>query len=224
MQSPLKYPCLPAVPPHSTPLRMPCSCKNANKACVDYDLIDLVAYFEHVQQQQFTLIFLWVGLCDLPADERMPVFPQHSDASAFPNNLVNLSGSNRIVCSYVACALRHIFKKHLSYTNTTFSAQRSRSQDLSSWCWESNFLCGAGLWELTVKLTALENALGRFLQGTLCTVWPNTLFGQSSVSSTDWVRPSTFTQPLSLNTVLSSCFYLHFVLLSTSSTYFPFKS
>lgn len=140
MQSPLKYPCLPAVPPHSTPLRMPCSCKNANKACVDYDLIDLVAYFEHVQQQQFTLIFLWVGLCDLPADERMPVFPQHSDASAFPNNLVNLSGSNRIVCSYVACALRHIFKKHLSYTNTTFSAQRSRSQDLSSWCWESNFV------------------------------------------------------------------------------------
>lgn len=118
MQSPLKYPCLPAVPAYSTPLRMPCSCKNANKACVDYDLIHLVAYFEHVQQQRFTLIFLWVGLCDLPADERMPVFPQHSGASAFPDNHVNLSESNGIVYSYVACALRHTFKNHLGYTNT----------------------------------------------------------------------------------------------------------
>lgn len=48
---PYKYPRLLAVPAYSTPLCVPCSCKNANRACVDYDVIPLIAYFEHAQQQ-----------------------------------------------------------------------------------------------------------------------------------------------------------------------------
>lgn len=70
----LENPIFACQPAHSTPVVWPCSCKNANKACVDYDLIHWVAFFAHVQQQ-FILIFLWVGLCDFPADEHMPVFP-----------------------------------------------------------------------------------------------------------------------------------------------------
>ncbi len=49
-ESSRKFLSLLAIPASSSPLSMPCSCKNANRACVVYHVVPLLPYFEHAQQ------------------------------------------------------------------------------------------------------------------------------------------------------------------------------
>lgn len=95
----------------------------------------------------------------------------------------NLCQPSKTVYCYVACASAET--KPLGFYVQYFLDNEAAAKDFPPGAERAPFYCGVVSWELTIKLTVLENALARFLQGALCTECDPTLFGWSSVISSD---------------------------------------